>query len=66
MCPECMNTGRIRVIQQIGEFTHEREERCPCPIGQYQRVHVLVPDDDEADGKEATDLEERTEWTGRN
>lgn len=33
VCPDCQNTGRIRIVTQVGEYTHEREEYCPCPTG---------------------------------
>jgi hypothetical protein len=33
ICPDCQNSGRIRIVTRVGEYTHEREEYCPCAIG---------------------------------
>lgn len=51
MCPDCQDLGRIRVITQRGEYTHEHEEFCPCPVGEKRKqqsmpaVTVTITDD---------------------
>ncbi len=38
VCPDCQNTGCIRIETRVGEYTHQRDEFCPCPIGQRRQA----------------------------